>query len=185
LSLFEEMRRKRRLWTRTIEKAKASHWKSFLDRAGEGHLWKAATYMRPREDYANIPPLKVDSKEFADNQDKAKIFRDTFFPQMADPVEETERPRKREIPWEPITEQEVHKALNAASGTTAPGEDGIPTLVWKKLWKLVQKPVFSIFTASIELGYYPAQWKRAIMVILRKTNKADYSNRGGSIVACR
>ncbi|KAJ5171185.1 reverse transcriptase [Penicillium coprophilum] len=30
-------------------KAKSSHWKQFLDEAGEGKLWKAATYMKPRE----------------------------------------------------------------------------------------------------------------------------------------
>lgn len=35
-ALFQEMQRKRRAWTRTIEKAKSSHWKQFLDEAGEG-----------------------------------------------------------------------------------------------------------------------------------------------------
>jgi hypothetical protein len=44
VSLFEDMRKKRRAWTRTIEKAKAAHWKEFLDSAGEGHLWKAISY---------------------------------------------------------------------------------------------------------------------------------------------
>lgn len=103
--------------------------------------------------YANIPPLKVNSGEVVDNLEKAKVFRDTFFPQTAAPIRETARPRKREIPWEPITEKEVLTALNSASSTTAPGEDRIPTLVWKKLWKFIQKPVFSIFSASIRLGY--------------------------------
>jgi hypothetical protein len=32
-----------------FEKAKSSHWKQFQDEAGEGKLWKAATYMKPRE----------------------------------------------------------------------------------------------------------------------------------------
>lgn len=33
-SLFDDMRQKRRAWTRAIEKAKAAHWKQFLDEAG-------------------------------------------------------------------------------------------------------------------------------------------------------
>jgi hypothetical protein len=49
MALFQEMQQKRRTWTRTIEKVQASHWKQFLDEAGEGKLWKAATYMKPRE----------------------------------------------------------------------------------------------------------------------------------------
>lgn len=178
LALFEEMRQKRRRWTKSIEKAKAAHWKAFLDKAGEGHLWKAASYMGPRADYANIPALKVDSKEIADNQDKANVFMDTFFPTMADPVEKPVTPQREEISWEPISKLEIVKALKAAKGTTVPGEDGIPTLVWKKLWKYVREAVLSIFIASTQLGYYPMQWKRAIIIVLRKPNKPDYSNPG-------
>jgi hypothetical protein len=38
MALFEDMRLKRRAWTRTIEKAKTSHSRQFLDEAGEGKL---------------------------------------------------------------------------------------------------------------------------------------------------
>ena len=175
MSLFEDMRRKRR-WTMTIEKAKSTHWREFLDKASERHLWKAATYMGPRASYGSIPALRVDSEEVSDNHNKARIFRETFFPQMTEPSEETSTPRRKEIPWEPITELEVHKALRAAKGTTAPGEDSIPTLVWKQLWKYIGKMITHIFTASIELSYYPNQWKRARIVIIRKDGKPDYSD---------
>ena len=74
---------------------------------------------------------------------------------MAEPNEETPTPQREEIPWEPVTELEIKKALKAAKGTTAPGEDGIPTLVWKRLWKYVGKVITHIFTASIKLGHYP------------------------------
>ena len=127
------MRRKRRVWTKTIEKAKSAHWKAFLDTAGEGHLWKAASYMASRDSYANIPTLKSDHGEVSDNHNKARVFLETFFPKMAEPSEETPMPQRKEIPWEPVTELEIQKALKAAKGTTVPGEDGIPTLVWKRL----------------------------------------------------
>ena len=84
-------------------------------------------------------------------------------------------PQRKEIPWEPVTELEIQKALKAAKGTTVPGEDGIPTLVWKRLWKYIGKVITHIFTASIQLGYYPEQWKRARIVVLRKPGKSDYS----------
>lgn len=39
------MQQKHWEWTRTVEKAKATHYKQFLDEAKEGQLWKVAMYM--------------------------------------------------------------------------------------------------------------------------------------------
>ncbi|EED11824.1 reverse transcriptase, putative [Talaromyces stipitatus ATCC 10500] len=173
-SLFNDMRHKRREWTRTIEKVKAAHWKEFLDKAQEGHLWKAATYMRPRDPYTNIPPLKVGSEEITENDAKARVLLETFFPKMADPEIEDPVPPSEGIPWYPITELEVHRSLKAAKGTTALGKDGIITLVWKHLWPYLQKMITYIFSRSVELGHYPHQWKQARIIVLRKPGKPDY-----------
>ena len=106
-ALFHNMQRKRRIWTRTIEKAKSNHWKEFLDKAGEGHLWKAVLYIKPRETYGCIPLLNDGTDEVVDNECKAKIFMDAFFPKMVGP-ETTEHPEpNEEIQWDPITKEEV------------------------------------------------------------------------------
>jgi hypothetical protein len=52
---------------------------------------------------------------------------------MAEVEEENIVPAPAEIPWEPITKEEIYWSLKAAKGTTALGEDEIPTLVWKHL----------------------------------------------------
>jgi hypothetical protein len=83
MAMFEDMRQSRRAWTRTIEKAKTSHWKQFLDEAGEGKLWKAATYMKPRDPWGCIPALKIGDRELVDNAEKAQAFMGSFFPSMA------------------------------------------------------------------------------------------------------
>jgi hypothetical protein len=75
MDAFLDMQRKRRAWTRKIDKAKASHWKQFLDEAGEGKLWKAATYMKPREVWGCIPALQAEATQLTDNEDKARAFR--------------------------------------------------------------------------------------------------------------
>ncbi|OQE11161.1 hypothetical protein PENFLA_c080G07693 [Penicillium flavigenum] len=56
-----------------------------------------------------------------------------------------------ELPWQPITELEIQRSLKAAKGTTAPGDDNLPMLVWKQLWR------------------------NAKIVVLRKPGKPDYS----------
>ena len=131
--------------------------------------------MRPRDPYTNIPTLKIGTREVTENNEKAKAFLEAFFPKMAEAEEEEIMTPPQEITWEPITELEIYRSLKAAKGTTAPGEDGIPTLVWKHLWIYLRTNITYLFTKSIELGHYPVQWKRARIVVLRKPGKPDYA----------
>ena len=48
-------------------------------------------------------------------------------------------------------------------------------LVWKNTWKYTSKTIHQIFTASVEIGYYPKRWKTALIIVLRKPGKPDYS----------
>lgn len=178
MALFEDMRQARRAWTRTIEKAKMSHWKQFLDEAGEGKLWRAATYMKPRESWSCIPTLHVGDRDVTGNQEKAQAFMDTFFPSMAPAREEQLTGPPTEIRWQPISQLEIYRSLKAAKPSTAPGEDGLPMLIWKRLWKYVGNIITRIFTASIELGYHPQRWRSAQIIVLRKPGKPDYSQPG-------
>jgi hypothetical protein len=54
------------------------------------------------------------------------------------------------------------------------GENRIITLVWKQLWPYLWKSITYIFVKSVELGHYPHQWKRARIIVLRKSGKLDY-----------
>ncbi|KAI2734534.1 hypothetical protein DTO013E5_9920 [Penicillium roqueforti] len=174
-TLFQEMQQKRRIWTRTIEKVKASHWKQFLDEAGEGKLWKAAIYTKPREAWGCIPALHVATNELTENKEKAQAFLDAFFPKMDEPDEDSLIRAPLELPWQPITELEIQRSLKSAKGSTAPGEDGVPTLVWKQLWGYLKHYITGIFTASISLGYHQKGWRSAKSVVLQKPKKPDYS----------
>jgi hypothetical protein len=73
-----------------IKKAKAAHWKEYLDKAREGHLWKAVTYMHLCDDYISIPPLTIGIEEVVDNDIKAKAFLNSFFPKIIDVYTEPE-----------------------------------------------------------------------------------------------
>jgi hypothetical protein len=76
-NLFEVVQEKRRIWTRTIEKTKRSYWKQYLHGAGEGKLWKAATYMKPRETWGCVPALQVNSNELVDNTYRIKLHMES------------------------------------------------------------------------------------------------------------
>jgi hypothetical protein len=72
---------------------------------------------------------------------------------MAPAQDETLANAPCEMPWQPISDLEVFRSLKAAKSSTAPGEDGLPTLVWKRLWTYIGNTITRIFTASIDLGY--------------------------------
>ncbi|CEJ55656.1 hypothetical protein PMG11_01904 [Penicillium brasilianum] len=162
---FEAMQQKRRAWTRTIEKAKVSHWRQFLDEAGKGKLWKAATYMKYREIWGCTPTLRAGSEEIIQNEDKAKAFLDAFFPAMNTPEPSPPASPLPELLWHLITELKVKRSLRIARGTTAPGEDNLPMLVWKKVWVYLKAFIVRVFTAC----------RSAKIIILRKPGKPDYS----------
>ncbi|KAJ6083693.1 hypothetical protein N7467_007828 [Penicillium canescens] len=74
---------------------------------------------------------------------------------MAPSLEETPAHAPAEIRWHSISETEIYRKLKAAKGTTALGEDGLSTLVWKHLCKYVGNIITRIFVSSIKLGYHP------------------------------
>lgn len=98
MSLFRDIQQKRREWTRTIEKTKATHWRRFLDEAGEGKLWKAATYIKPREAWGCVPALQVGNNELTDNEDKARAFLEAFFPEIEPPDQHLSTSAPLELP---------------------------------------------------------------------------------------
>ena len=106
----------------------------------------------PAGPHTNIPALKVGSEEVTESQDKAKAFVEALFPKTADAEKETIMPCREEVKWEPISELEIHRSLKAAKGTTAPREDGTPTLVWKHLWTYLRDTVTHLFTKIDRAG---------------------------------
>ncbi|CEJ62645.1 Putative Reverse transcriptase [Penicillium brasilianum] len=123
------------------------------------------------------PNLKAQQTE-VNSIHKAQAFLDTFFPKMNDPDEDPPVQAPPELPWPPITELEIQRALKATKGSTAPGEDGLPALVWKHLWQALKQLITRIFTVSVKLGHHPRRWRVAKMVVLRKPGKPDYSTPG-------
>ncbi|KAJ5340336.1 hypothetical protein N7541_009460 [Penicillium brevicompactum] len=131
--------------------------------------------MKPRETWGCVPALQVDDQELIENEDKAQAFLDSFFPVMDTPEANSTKSAPLELPWQTLTKLEIERSLKAAKATTAPGEDNLPTLVWKQLWEHLKHDITRIFNASLCLGYHPKRWRNAKIVVLRKPGKPDYS----------
>ena len=70
--------------------------------------------------------------------------------------------------------EEVKRKVFSAKLWKALGLDGLPAIVWRQLWPIVQEEILDLFKASLDEGILPRQWREAKIIPLKKRNKPDY-----------
>jgi hypothetical protein len=74
-----------------------------------------------------------------------------------------------------LTTEEIERQILHAKPWNAPGEHGLPVIVWKNIWPVMKHRVLAIFQASLEEGVLPDQWRDATIILLKKPHKPDYA----------
>ena len=160
-----------------IRKQKKKHWNEFL--ADNDNIWKAATYLKSGEDaaFGKLPQLvRADETTTTDHQEQAEELLFKFFPPLTDVIDdEGSRPQREPVGMPVISLEEVERQLFAAKSWKAPGEDGLPAIVWKMTWPTVKHRVLDLFQASLEESMLPRQWRHAKIIPLKKPNKETYT----------
>ncbi|CAG8155506.1 unnamed protein product, partial [Penicillium nalgiovense] len=130
-----------------IRKQKKKHWNEFP--ADNDNIWKAAKYLKSGEDaaFGKLPQLvRADGTTTADHKEQAEELLSKFFPPLPDNIDdEGIRPQREPVEMPAITLEEVERQLLAAKSWKAPGEDGLPAIVWKMTWPTVKYRVLELF----------------------------------------
>ena len=160
-----------------VRRQKKAHWEDFL--ADDTNIWQAAKYLDPGGSSAfdKIPPLtRRDGSSTRDKIEQAEELLSAFFPPLPARIEdEGPRPQRTPVSMPPSTMEEVERRIFAAKSWKAPGDDGLPAMVWKQVWPVVKDRVLLLFQTSLDRGELPAQWRNAKIIPLKKPNKGDYT----------
>jgi hypothetical protein len=93
----------------------------------------------------------------ADHYEQAEELLTKFFPSLPDRIDDKgTRPQRAPVEMSAITIEEVERQLLATKSWKAPGDDGLPAIVWKMTWPVVKHSVLELFRTSLEEGVLPS-----------------------------
>src|ERR1700761_6970946 len=78
-------------------------------------------------------------------------------------------------PFPLITKEEVHVLLHHTSNSSAPGSSSIDWGLLKQGWPHLDNVLTDIYNACITLCYHPTAWKSAVVMVIPKLDKPNYS----------
>jgi hypothetical protein len=161
----------------TIRKQKKTHWDDFL--ANNANIWQAARYWNPDRNatFDKIPPLtRIDGSSTTDKIEQARELLATFFPPLLVVIgEEGQRPQRAPVSMPRLSVKEVERSVFAAQSWKAPGDGGLPAIIWKQIWPVIKERVVILFQTSLDVGELPTQWRNAKIIPLKKPNKGNYT----------
>ncbi|QIW96748.1 hypothetical protein AMS68_002266 [Peltaster fructicola] len=110
-------------------------------------------------------------------EEKAQLLKEAFFPTPppADLSILNDFNYQMAEKMEPVTVEEVERAIQRAVAGKAPGPDEIPNQCLHWILKPLARYLTPIFHACLCHGYHPKARRESLTVVLRKPAKPDYS----------
>ena len=131
-------REKANEYVREIARAKANHWKDYVNKADGKSIFQIKKYIMNTPTSTFIPTL---NNHATTNEQKVNILRKAFFPKPP-PADLTDIPSAKhpqEIPYEAqITIRQIREAVNRLASEKAPGPDEISNRVLKNTLPIIE-----------------------------------------------
>jgi exonuclease III len=181
----EDLRLAERDKVATIQRASTLAFREGVHKASmsSAGVWKLAKWgreksMLPRE-VPKFPALKTRTGQKTQTfEGKVETLRRVFFPPPTPAnltnIEGTEYLSPISINKN-ISAKEVLEAIYRPLADKAPGPNGIPNRFLRAVAGVLQDHFRHLFQACLTLGHHPRHFKIAKTVVLKKPNKADYS----------
>jgi hypothetical protein len=83
-------------------------------------------------------------------------------------------PQEGDIPWIPITRNEVWTAIFKQKSHNAPGISSMTGTAFKLAWQVAEEDIVQMDRIAVEIGHHPHPLHLSLVVTLQKPEKPDY-----------
>ncbi|KAL0852573.1 hypothetical protein ABMA27_016991 [Loxostege sticticalis] len=171
-----------------IRSAQTRSWKDFCSKQDRETMWDSIYRVIGRTATVKDDAPLVKEGRALTNLESAKLLAATFYP--PDTVEDDSEEHKavRELaskvndrkPDEasdpPFTREELQSSLESFNPKKAPGGDGLTADICGAAVNTNPVVFLAMINKCLELACFPKIWKEAVVVILRKSGKEDYTH---------
>ena len=170
-------------YKKAIKKAKSS-WFEKKCRSCLNH-YDLLNLVKEKDPQSYFHFVNDHGKTLVDPQENTSYILSKFFPEeppdsmdfhkhIRQSVNESIRDMEEDI--RPISPSEYTNAVTQTSSFGAPGLDGIPAIIYKILDSQLRKPLSKIFTACLQMKYFPDSFKHSKVKTINKAPPQDFSS---------
>jgi hypothetical protein len=151
-----------------------SIWANKMQKSNNG-LWKLVSSVRGNKKRDHISKLLASGESIESLLEKLRSNLTECFAAPPD-LPASVPPDDFEDSWNiDINEHSVRSLLSKLSPSKAPGNDGIPTKLYRCLADIIALPLTMMFRNSVAERALPLEWKKGVIIPLPKTNPPSIS----------
>ena len=141
-------------------------------------VWEVAQWRHGRRQ-SGIPAIRMRGGNLTyEHEEMAEELTNRFFAEEREPIPLTfaDDPSPRETrEFQTLSPDEVYDLLRKTANKTAPGTSGFGWQILKWAWPTIGETLTFLFDACLTLGHHPERWREAVVVVIPKPDKADYT----------
>ena len=158
----------------TVRAAKRKWADEYIEKA---QLWEVAAWRHGRKT-SKVPSLRGPEGIVHTHKEISDILSQRFFSQTPPQVNQDfadDPPPRPTRPMPPVEKDLIESLLNKAATRSAPGQSGHTWTLLKWAWRADPERLGNLISACLKAGHHPRLWKEAIVCVIPKPNRADYT----------
>ena len=158
----------------TVRAAKRRWADDYIEKA---QLWEVAKWRHGRK-LTKVPSLQGTEGLAHTHEEVSNLLSHRFFPQNLPPVDTHFLDDPAPLPTRTLTQIDegfIEPLLKKAAKRSAPGLSGHTWTLIKWVWEADPKRLTHLLEACLKAGHHPRLWKEAVVCVIPKPNRADYT----------
>ena len=174
----------KKAYSSAIRKASTANFRKFCNSQGKEDVWsKTSRLIKDAPSHRPPSTLKVGANFTTTAKQTADELVQHFYPDdVADSIARHHELRARldDQPYSPdepdFTSDEVIDCLKTMSPNRAPGHDNLTSDICLRFTQLFPSLLTKLMNRCLRIGHFPMSWKLAVVKILPKAGREDYTD---------